>query len=69
MLGDVNHIHPFREGNGRTQFEYLQQLAAQAGHQFRPERLTSERWYAASRAAHLGDYRPMAAEIYKAIEP
>ena len=23
ILGDVNHVHPFREGNGRTQLQYL----------------------------------------------
>ena len=32
VLGDVNHVHPFREGNGRTQLQYLKQLAARAGH-------------------------------------
>lgn len=28
IIGDVNYIHPFREGNGRTQMLYLEQLAA-----------------------------------------
>ena len=23
ILGDVNHVHPFREGNGRAQLQYL----------------------------------------------
>lgn len=32
IIGDVNYVHPFREGNGRTQLHYLKQLAAQAGH-------------------------------------
>jgi cell filamentation protein len=27
ILGDINYIHPFREGNGRTQLQYLKQLA------------------------------------------
>lgn len=27
IIGDVNLVHPFREGNGRTQFQYLKQLA------------------------------------------
>ncbi len=31
-MGDVNYVHPFREGNGRTQMIYLKQLASQAGH-------------------------------------
>ena len=32
IVGDINYIHPFREGNGRTQLQYLKQLADQAGH-------------------------------------
>ena len=32
ILGDINHVHPFREVNGRTQLRYLRQLAAHAGH-------------------------------------
>jgi cell filamentation protein len=23
VIGDINHVHPFREGNGRTQLQYL----------------------------------------------
>jgi cell filamentation protein, protein adenylyltransferase len=32
IMGDVNYVHPFREGNGRTHAQFLKQLAAQAGH-------------------------------------
>jgi cell filamentation protein len=28
IMGDVNDVHPFREGNGRTQLYFLEQLAA-----------------------------------------
>ena len=31
-LGEINAIHPFREGNGRAQREFIRQLAAHAGH-------------------------------------
>ena len=31
-LGEINAIHPLREGNGRTQREFIRQLAEQAGH-------------------------------------
>jgi cell filamentation protein len=31
-FGEINAIHPFREGNGRTQREFLRQLAASAGY-------------------------------------
>lgn len=67
IVGDVNHIHPFREGNGRMQLEYLRQLAYQAGHAIDVRRLDDERWHKASRAAHLGDYAPMARAIGQAL--
>jgi cell filamentation protein len=63
IIGDVNYVHPFREGNGRTQLLYLEQLAEQAGHPLDLGLLDAARWLAASRAAHGGDYRPMAAEL------
>ena len=32
ILGDINYVHPFREGNGRTQLYFFKQLAERAGH-------------------------------------
>ena len=32
FLAEVNAIHPFREGNGRTQLSFLKILAERAGH-------------------------------------
>jgi cell filamentation protein len=63
IIGDINYVHPFREGNGRTQLQYLEQLADQAGHPVDLARIEPERWLAASRASHHGDYEPMAIEI------
>jgi fido (protein-threonine AMPylation protein) len=31
-LGEVNAVHPFREGNGRTQRAFFEQLAREAGY-------------------------------------
>ncbi|MFL0422589.1 MULTISPECIES: Fic family protein [Kocuria] len=31
LLEQVNYVHPFREGNGRTQRAYLDQIAALSG--------------------------------------
>lgn len=62
-MGDVNYVHPFREGNGRTQLFYFEQLAAQAGYPIDLGLLEPERWVAASRAAHKGEYQPMAEAI------
>lgn len=30
-LGEINAIHPFREGNGRTQREFIRELGVEAG--------------------------------------
>ncbi len=68
IMGDVNHVHPFREGNGRTQLLYLEQLAEQAGHPLDLTRLNPPTWVAASRAANTGNYAPMAEAIGQALE-
>lgn len=67
IIGDINHAHPFREGNGRTQMSYLQSLAAQAGHEIDVRRIKREAWYAASRAANNGHYSAMVLAIAEAI--
>lgn len=56
MLGDVNHVHPFREGNGRAQLQYLKQLAERAGHQIDLTRLDRDTWMEASRSSNRGDH-------------
>jgi cell filamentation protein len=35
LLGDMNALHPFREGNGRAQRAFLQLLARDRGYQLR----------------------------------
>jgi len=68
IIGDVNYVHPFREGNGRTQLEYLRQLADQAGHDFSAAKLDPAQWLLASRSAHRGEYKLMSAAIRSALE-
>jgi cell filamentation protein len=51
----LNAIHPFREGNGRTQRAMLSQLAARAGHVIAFDVMSGERNKLVSRAAHDGD--------------
>ena len=63
IIGDVNYVHPFRDGNGRAQLQYLEQLAAQAGHPIDLARIDPARWLEASRSSHDGDYGPMIEEI------
>ena len=68
IMGDVNYVHPFREGNGRAQLQYLEQLAAQAGHLLELARIDPGRWLEASRASHNGDYAAMTREIGRVIK-
>lgn len=52
---EINATHPFREGNGRTQREFLTALAAQAGHPLRWSEITPGQNIDASRASANGD--------------
>ena len=68
IIGDVNYVHPFRDGNGRAQLYYLKQLAAQAGYQLNLMGLMPMEWRNASRAAHRGNYEPLEHAIRLALE-
>jgi cell filamentation protein len=67
IIGDVNYIHPFREGNGRAQAQYLKQLAAQAGHDLDLRQIDPALWVEASKSSHGADYELMARVIRRAI--
>ena len=67
ITGDVNYIHPFREGNGRTQLQYLKLLAQSAGHPLDLARLDQLRWAEASQVSHAADYSLMAQLIERSI--
>ena len=68
-LGELNSIHPFREGNGRTQREFIRELAAEVGHRINWGRVTRKQMYDASIESHnLGRNAAFAALIALAIE-
>lgn len=69
IIGDVNYVHPFREGNGRVQMQYLKQLCEQAGHPIRLERIEPQAWMEASREAHQARHDKMKECIAVAIVP
>lgn len=58
-LGEVNAIHPFREGNGRTQRAFFEQLAYDAGFTLAWQHLDAARNIATSAAIMRGDAAPM----------
>ncbi|MFR9806912.1 Fic/DOC family protein [Pseudonocardia sp. RS010] len=59
LLAGINDLHPFREGNGRTQRAFLGQLARDAGRRIRWAALDPAENVRASVAAHEGDLGPM----------
>lgn len=68
-VAELNRIHPFRDGNGRTMRVWLRELAAQAGHRLALARFERDQWIEASIAAHGSsrEQRPMIAAIHGAI--
>ena len=58
-LGEVNALHPFREGNGRAQRAFLGQLARDAGFPLAWQHLDPVRNVEASAAIMRGDPEPM----------
>lgn len=58
-LGEVNAVHPFREGNGRTQRAFFEQLARDAGFTLDWQHLDAARNIEASAAIMRGDAEPM----------
>jgi cell filamentation protein len=59
FLSDLNAIHPFREGNGRTQLAYLVLLAEAAGHRLDLERLDAAAMFTAMVESFKGDEGPL----------
>jgi cell filamentation protein len=59
LLAEINALHPFREGNGRTQRLFVDALANQAGHQLRFDVVSRERMVQASIEANMGNFGMM----------
>ena len=58
-LGEVNAVNPFREGNGRTQRAFFEQLARDAGFTLNWQHLDAARNIEASAAIMRCDAEPM----------
>jgi cell filamentation protein len=63
FLAELNAIHPFREGNGRTQLTFLFLLGERAGHPLDMARVRAEPMMAAMVGGFDGDYAGLEAEI------
>lgn len=66
---DINALHPFREGNGRTQNALMSQLAHHAGYELRWSKTTKEEYLDAVRRSHSYDNTKLTAQFQKITEP
>lgn len=66
-LGEINAIHPFREGNGRAQRAFIRQLAREAGWIIRFD-CTTDEMYEASAEAFVGKYDKLTALVKRSME-
>lgn len=67
-MGEINAVHPFREGNGRTQREFIRMLAYENGYWLDFMKIKTEDMLTASRAAFLQDYESLAGLLEQALE-
>lgn len=68
-LGEINVIHPFREGNGRTQRVFIQYLAQVAGYSVDFADVTAKEMIEASAQAFDCDYHKMTDLFKRITEP
>src|SRR5208282_3264614 len=68
LLAELNAIHPFREGNGRTQLAYLTILADRADHPLALEDLRSEAMLEETIKRFQGDERPLTDVIGELVQ-
>lgn len=64
----LNNIHPFREGNGRTQRIFVSQMAQRCGYTLSFARMTETQMRNASIAGYRGDARLMRLHILDGLE-
>lgn len=64
--GEINAIHPFREGNGRSTRVYLSQLAKEAGYELDYSKVDKVRWNEAAKQSFDSDPKAMQ-QVFAAI--
>lgn len=68
-FGELNAVHPFREGNGRTQREFIREIALQSNRRLHWRNATREQVYAASHLSfQRADYSGLMRVLSTALE-
>jgi cell filamentation protein len=68
-FGEINALHPFREGNGRTQRVFLESIAKQAGYDLDFKPVSRETMGKISRAAQVGRLEEATDCFKKVVSP
>lgn len=67
-LGEINAIHPFREGNGRTQRMFIEHLAHSLGYRLDFSKVKQQEMVLASAKAFAMDYSAMEELLVRILE-
>jgi cell filamentation protein len=67
FLADLNAIHPFREGNGRSQLAFVDLLGERAGFPFDFSRVERDTFLPAMIASYHGDVKPLIDELKRLL--
>ncbi len=63
FLGELNAIHPFRDGNGRVQLSFLHMIAIRAGHEIELSRIEPRAFLGAMIKSFNGSYGPLERQL------
>ena len=66
-FSEINALHPFREGNGRSQREFIRSLALKNGYVIHFDRISESEMVLASQKSFLCDYSDMEKLFSKCI--
>lgn len=64
---EINMLHPFREGNGRAQRIFFEQLALHAGYFLEWQNVEAQPWREANQAGASGDLAPLEAVFARVV--
>lgn len=67
LYGDLNVVHPFREGNGRAQRLLFEHIIINCGYEVSWKPITREEWLQANISAYNCDYEEMTSVFEKCI--
>jgi cell filamentation protein len=63
FLAELNAIHPFREGNGRSQLSFISMIGARAGFEFEFARVERDTFLPAMIASYAGALGPLRQQL------